>query len=567
MQQQKLNKDNSFNSLINNEFFQLAIIIVVGLLLFAPTLLSEFCRVDDLQMVEQLKKEKTVPWSKLFLPGSSGLYYRPLLMLSFYADRFIFGLSSFSMHLHNILLHIINAILLFYISNKILIIESKQRIRLPLLVALIFLAHPITTESINWISGRTDILASVFILGSTLLLLQFIINQQRIFLYSAFFMFVVAVLCKEFVLAFFPGFILLATCQKAISNIKSWLYCLLLAMLAVAMFFGLRSLAFTSNLNNISTTLLVIFNTPQRTAELALTAIGFYTKKLFIPVPLNFAIYEVNALYIYVAIPVILFLIYLLWKRSLQAIFFVTGILLFTPALLIALNQIAWTPFAERYIYLTVAFVIVSVMHYFADNLVFGDERLKIMIILLLLGMCFTITLQRNIIWMTANGIVSDTVKKSPESYDMKLIYASLLLDADKLENAKEVIDSIKTPPGMFYDERGDLFEVALLLKLHKREQAITLLETVTENTKFKSEKSVNNLIELLQEDAKKCDLAEQNEIYKKIYQLRQKHYRATRNIALLFNLYQEAKQAGDTKMSARYFDLYQQNNSIRTSK
>ena len=546
----------------DKNILQIAFIGIICFIIYSPAMLSEFCRVDDLQMVESLQKNSLFSLKQIFVPGnSSGLYYRPLLMLSFLADRFVFGLSSFAMHLHNIVLHLMNVLLLFFISKKLLKIEKKEYPYLPLVVALLFLAHPITTESINWVSGRTDLLASVFVLASTFLLLTYIDTQHRLFLYGALVFFVGGVLSKEFAVAFLPGFVLLATYRHSSrSGIKIWFVMTVLAVVAAGSFFVPRSLAFTSNASQISTSLLIIFNTPERALQLALTAIGFYTKKLFIPVPLNFAIYEVNALYEFVAWPVLILLAYLLWKRTLTAILFIAGMLLISPALLISLNQIAWTPFAERYLYLPTAFVTLATTYYLRKYLVFPNSASRCVAVTLVIVFFCGVTVQRNITWMTAYSIVADTVHKSPESTDMQFVFASILIERKEFSRAREIISKVKSAPGLFYDERGDLLEAELLLEEGKRDQAIRQLEITVSNSKYKSAKSAYALINLYKEDLTKADAKQLAEMRQKIYHVRKKHYKATRNVALLYDLHKDALAVGDAEKAERYLLLSKQN-------
>jgi hypothetical protein len=134
-------------------------------------------------------------------------------------------------------------------------------------------------------SGRTDILAALLLASTNLILI--IDSDERVFLYAALALFICAVLTKEFSLAFLPAFVWLAACRHSFhSSAKTWLMLALLGTVAVGLFFMLRSMAFTSNATPISTTLMIIFNTPERSLQLVLTAIGFYIKKLFIPMPL-----------------------------------------------------------------------------------------------------------------------------------------------------------------------------------------------------------------------------------------------------------------------------------------
>jgi hypothetical protein len=94
-------------------------------------------------------------------------YYRPTVTLSYFFDYSIWGENPSGYHATNVALHLIN-VLLFFGACLVLFRSSETA----LVTAAVFAAHPIHTESVTWISGRTDLLASAFVLGSFLCYLQ-----------------------------------------------------------------------------------------------------------------------------------------------------------------------------------------------------------------------------------------------------------------------------------------------------------------------------------------------------------------------------------------------------------
>ena len=94
-------------------------------------------------------------------------YYRPTVTLITFFDYSIWGENPTGYHATNVALHLIN-VLLFFGSCLVLFRSSETA----LVTAVLFAAHPIHTESVTWISGRTDLLACAFVLGSLLCTLQ-----------------------------------------------------------------------------------------------------------------------------------------------------------------------------------------------------------------------------------------------------------------------------------------------------------------------------------------------------------------------------------------------------------
>ena len=97
---------------------------------------------------------------------------RPLLKFS-YTLNWVSGFGVFGYHLFNIAVHVVNSFLVFFWGRKLF--EScpdVTRHRGPevpaLLAALIFAVHPIHTEAITYISGRSSSMMAMFYLGSLL---------------------------------------------------------------------------------------------------------------------------------------------------------------------------------------------------------------------------------------------------------------------------------------------------------------------------------------------------------------------------------------------------------------
>ena len=84
-------------------------------------------------------------------------YYRPLTTLSYVLDWAVWGDNPFGFHATNVVLHVAATILVLLILLRLGLGEVPA-----LVAACLFAVHPIHTESVAWISGRTDVLAFVF---------------------------------------------------------------------------------------------------------------------------------------------------------------------------------------------------------------------------------------------------------------------------------------------------------------------------------------------------------------------------------------------------------------------
>jgi len=93
--------------------------------------------------------------------GSSSNFYRPLQMVTHMVDYSLWKLNVVGYHLTNTLLHISAALAVYWLIN---IIFCSQP--LAFLTASLFVAHPVHTEAVSYISGRSDSLSAIFILLS-----------------------------------------------------------------------------------------------------------------------------------------------------------------------------------------------------------------------------------------------------------------------------------------------------------------------------------------------------------------------------------------------------------------
>ncbi|MBP2689441.1 MAG: Tetratricopeptide 2 repeat protein, partial [Deltaproteobacteria bacterium] len=107
---------------------------------------------------------------------------RPLLKFT-YTLNWTSGLGLFGFHLVNVGLHAANAVMLFFLASRI-VGPSVSRFT-ALLPALLFAVHPVQTEAVTYISGRSASLMAFFYLGSLLAYLRGRERGSRLLLYLA----------------------------------------------------------------------------------------------------------------------------------------------------------------------------------------------------------------------------------------------------------------------------------------------------------------------------------------------------------------------------------------------
>ena len=144
--------------------YQVLLIIFLSLGVYYPSIFGQVNTVDDFKLITSLINIDHIDLRHLFFPMSPLHYYRPILLLSFLFDRFVFFCAASFMHLDNIILHTINGVLVFLIVRELSrMFKISENRYIALFASMLFILHPINTEAVNWISGRTDVLAGTFV--------------------------------------------------------------------------------------------------------------------------------------------------------------------------------------------------------------------------------------------------------------------------------------------------------------------------------------------------------------------------------------------------------------------
>ncbi|MGB7726449.1 MAG: tetratricopeptide repeat protein [Candidatus Acidiferrum sp.] len=178
-----------------NEKKRITLLLAVTVLVYANTLFNGFTMDDDPYILHNTAV--TSPsWHGFFLPNQVTNLFRPITIGSFALNWAIGGDHPFGYHLVNVLLNAIVALLLYLVLRKLLENVASGGV-VAWAAALLFALHPIHTESVASIVGRSELLAAAFLLGAWLLHLE---DRP----YLALLCFLLALLSKESAVVFVP---------------------------------------------------------------------------------------------------------------------------------------------------------------------------------------------------------------------------------------------------------------------------------------------------------------------------------------------------------------------------
>ena len=137
-------------------FFAASALVAVVLICYANSLGNGFV-FDDQFLVPAYGRIRSLSQLVQTLLES----YRPMRNISYGIDFLVWGMKPFGFHLTNVLIHAANTVLVF-----LLIRRFSAKLSAAVVAGLIFAVHPIQTDSVSYVSGRRDILFTLFYLAA-----------------------------------------------------------------------------------------------------------------------------------------------------------------------------------------------------------------------------------------------------------------------------------------------------------------------------------------------------------------------------------------------------------------
>ena len=137
--------------------------------LFWPSVHGEFLYGDDLDELQEAVRLHGLTWNavKWSFTATEPDYY-PLQRLTHFLDYQIWGKNAAGHHATSIVLHALNAALVFGFLWTLLgavALTVGERLAMALGVAIVFAIHPLQTEPVAWMSCRTHLLSTTFRIG------------------------------------------------------------------------------------------------------------------------------------------------------------------------------------------------------------------------------------------------------------------------------------------------------------------------------------------------------------------------------------------------------------------
>lgn len=439
---------------------------LLAILIFIPALDSGFFWDDVGVLNDHSSYDHSHPFTFF---ASRGVYYRPLIGLSAIIDHGFWHLNPKGYHLTNLLIHGLNVFLLFFVLTKLIefsVITSSgdgsfsfsRIITVPAIGALIFAFHPINTESVVWISGRTDPLATMFFLLAFLCLILYDFEKKPAALILMAFFSLCSLFSKENALSFIGMAFVFGLLRKM--RKKEFIFSIAVLLATTVFYFYMRS---GSGLRELLTkpggTTAFLAPSMDLYSKAKAITLGstYYIEKLLAPVHLSVMpqIPHNPAHLLVLFLPLVLAAVLLIKGRKWELFFLLWVFITLSPSLSITISQIA-NPLAERYMYLpAVGF---SALVALLLSSIPGGKKLYIpasCIVIILLGL---ITSERLKDWRDDFTIWADTVKKDPDSTLAHTNYGVALINAKNYAEAeRELLIAYRNPAKSLMQTSGIL--------------------------------------------------------------------------------------------------------------
>lgn len=394
----------------------LLIITLLAILAFGQTYHNEFLGMDDHVYVwdnPHIKDGLTIDgitWAfkaDLTEPSEFADYWQPVTFISRMVDISLFKLDAGWHHLGNLLFHIFNIWLLYYV-----LLRMTGSSLLSLCVAGLWAIHPLHAEIIGWTTARKDVLSVFF--GLLTMCSYFSLRHKHIVLRQIMtaVLFVLSLMAKPMMITI-PCLLVFFDCYKQLSQnkkltFKTFYQSILdkwLLFLIICIYLPIPFLGQPEAFDNVNPAFMKAF-----------TAYIFYLQKIFVPVKLSLygPIPEVKISWVYFVFSVIcvLSVSVVAWMARRRNFLILFGWAWF---LLTSLPIIALTWPADRFVYFPMIGVLLMSAAFLKDYIKKKDYVCSIGIVF---AIFFLIQSFRQIqVWKNDETVMLRALMFSPKNY------------------------------------------------------------------------------------------------------------------------------------------------------
>lgn len=256
------------------------LLVLLALIAYLPALHGGFIWDDDLYVTQNSMLTDKDGLHEIWFSAHTQSQYFPLVYTTFRFERELWGLNPFGFHVVNVLLHGLNAVLVWIVLRRLLAPGAW-------LAAAIFALHPVEVETVAWVAELKSIESLFFYLLALLAWMEFTehTGRPRWYYYAlALVSFLLALLAKTTACTLPAAMVLVLWLR---GQRFDWLRLVqLLPFLAIGLAMGLLTVWWEKHLGDYNESFGLAFSFMQRFL-IATRALWFYAGKLIWPVNLT----------------------------------------------------------------------------------------------------------------------------------------------------------------------------------------------------------------------------------------------------------------------------------------
>ncbi len=416
------------------KLFVISAIFILGFIVYGNSFSNDFVFDDDTQIARNTGIRNFGNISGIFRhsltyfsgSGEEGKFYRPLQSLTLMCDYSRWGLNPLGYHITNTLLHILVAVLLFFILCSI----TKSTL-VAALASLLYTVHPANTEAVTYISGRADSLSAIFLLLMIIFQYRYWLSggRKKAAYYSLILAsFILALLGKEHAVLFPFLLIFFEYCMRdreKYSGVIGKKLLFYIPLFAAAAVWALVK-------NRIAVTEVMIKHPVALRSRLIMAprAIFDYVRLTLFPVNLHMeyrfpafkSLFEHGYFEPFLFTALLLLLVCFLWIKGRKSInyrimFFGAGFFLISlfPYLNIAFQLNA--PFAEHWLYIPqMGLILLIIYALFYSARTSAAKKGMTLLCIIAISACSYLTIRQNTVWKNDFTLSTHIIKYAPYS-------------------------------------------------------------------------------------------------------------------------------------------------------
>ena len=389
------------------------LLIIISIFCLYPCLDNDFVNWDDNEYILQnldIRAFSIKNLNRIFSTFYAGAYV-PLTIISYALDYQIAGLNPKFFHIVNLILHLINILLVFWVIYLLC-----NKFWVSFLTALIFAIHPLHIEPVAWATGRKDLLYALFFMGAVISYIYYKKNAKNIFYYLTLFLFILALFSKP--VAITLPFVLMAIEYFVFNQLNKNTFKKFIPLFVLSLIFFIIAVIGQKSAGAFPQFKLNLL----QQINISFSNFLFYLYKLFFPVKLA-CIYPVQNYWfapILILIIIISTIISLKYTKLIALSMTIFFIMMLPVLQLFPVGQIL----SDRYTYLSITgflYLISAILYNFCLRSKHLISYLVIVIICIIISILFLLSNRQCRVWkdsMTLWNYVINTYPDLPLAYN-----------------------------------------------------------------------------------------------------------------------------------------------------